>query len=599
MGRRINIRKHIPNHLAEFMSHKRTNKTIQIKKALVIGISNYDLCPLKNPNNDATSMAEVLGNKGFHVTKEIDLTSSEFFDSIQNFCNDVDKSVDVILFYFAGHGLECNTKNYLLPLDYDVDNLDYDSPTLDYVYGCLKEISQTAITIIILDACRNDGNKDFLDVILNRGEVMGKKIHIGQTRPVIQDSNVFIAFSTAPGMKASDGVTDKNGLFTECLLESITKYGMSIDDLFRTVREKVITKSDYKQVPWTHSSLKEYYSFDNLDVPYHLVDTIHLPFDTLYSSQFTNDSSYVLLAGDGNEIILRNVKELSSKTIEIGDVGLHCEVVCVSDGYIFIADSDGCLSSFCLREDKREKNKIFESSFFALSVAHNEESVVACGDNGILKKISINNLSEINLMQLSGTRTIHCVRHLPSSSLNVLVCGDNYKLEIWDVDTSSKVTKLENDSFYTNVAEFSPDGKLLATGHENGVIKIWSVENLLAGKKIKPNRKIELAPHVENTIVVIEIKKDGGDIPTNHIVSLSFSFDSKILAIGTSDSSLVFVDVKYGETIKTLRLDYSISQVYSVSQSNTESLLVCSGHKRTAYVFSTSEKLYIDSQSPF
>jgi WD40 repeat protein len=562
----------------------------QIKKALVIGISDYKHKPLNNPSNDAASMAEVLSDKGFDVTKEIDLTSSAFFSAINNFCKDVEGQVDVILFYFAGHGLECEGKNYFLPRDYDGSgDLGYEAPTLEDICKHLKKISETAIKIIILDACRNDGNDDLLNMILSRAEIANKPIRIGQTKPIIQDANIFIAFSTAPGMKASDkGVSGKNGLFTECLLESITKYGMSIEDLFRTVRESVIKKSEFDQIPWEHSSLNERYSFDNFDVPCHLVDIVHLPFDTLYTSQFTSDSNSVILAGDGNKILAHNFKDFRDMEITIGEIGLHCEVVCVSDEYIFIGDSEGYLSSFWLKKNKKDKAKIFDSDFFALSIAHNKESVVTCGDNGILKKIAIDDLSVVNKMQLD-IPTIYCVQHLPASSKKVLVCGSHYKLQIWDVDVSSNITKLKNNSFYTYAAKFSNDGSLLATVHESGVIKIWSTEKFSLVKEVK------LARNVENTIVVIETRKDGVSSKTNHIVSLSFSPDSKTLAVGTSDSSVVFVDVKYGEIIKVLRLDSSVLHVYSISQSNTEPLLVCSGHKRTAYVFSINETPYIDS----
>ncbi|MCJ8268971.1 MAG: caspase family protein, partial [Psychrosphaera sp.] len=260
------------------------NKT---RKALVIGNSKYLVRPLKNPLNDAKAMAEILDDKGFDVTLKFDLDSVEFFDAIRGFCSSISKNTDTILFYFAGHGVEVGGVNYLIPNDFGANsNLDYEAPTLDHIFEAFSKASDAASRIYILDACRNDGSQQLLDLITSKNIISQRTVNIGQTKPTVTGDNHFIAFATAPGMTASDGGTSgKNGLYTECLIEAISRYGMLIEDTFKLVREKVIERNGYKQIPWEHSSLRAYFSFDYYDVPCNLIDTITLPFDMLLSSE--------------------------------------------------------------------------------------------------------------------------------------------------------------------------------------------------------------------------------------------------------------------------------------------------------------------------
>ncbi|MGR5280360.1 caspase family protein [Photobacterium damselae] len=553
------------------------------RKALVIGNANYKVKPLDNPSNDASAIADILSDKGFSVCKKNDLKIEEFFSAIHDFC-DKSKNADVVLLYFAGHGVEHEGENYLIPCDFDHENsLSYDAPKLDDIYNLLSKANSSSKKIFILDACRNDGDEDLLNLLTRSGGIGQGSIRVGQAKPSTMGDNTFIAFATAPGMKASDkGRGGENGLYTECLIEAISMYGMSIEELFRLVREKVIERNGFSQIPWEHSSLTSYFSFDNHDVPCNLIDTITLPFDTLYSSQFSQDSKSVFLAGSGGKILIHRFNSIQNIEISIGEE-VHGEVLLLTDHYLLVGDTDGYLHSFGFKRKHQSKIHLFDSSIFGISSV-SSDTVVVCSSHGILKEIDLDNDRVVATIH-TGIKNAYCVKHIPTSDHNVLVGGDNYRLEIWDMDNGIRLRELDNKMFYTNELSFSHDRNVLATAHENGVVQIWDAKDFTL------IRSVNFPEKVENIISVIEVSKESEKIPTNHIVSLSFSNDSNVLSVGTSEPSLEFIDVKYGKLIKKVKLDFPVSQVYSLCQSSDGDVLVCSGHKRKAYVFCTNKAM--------
>jgi len=559
------------------------------RKALVLGNANYQIKPLRNPINDANSINEILHDKGFDVTIKTDLDSSSLFSAIHNFCDQVDLQNEVVLFFFAGHGLESSGNNYLIPCDFNENSdLNYHAPSLDFIIDSFAKSFPNSAKLFILDACRNDGDKDFLDSLMSRGGVNFKAMSLGQVKPETKNNNTFIAFATAPGMKASDGdVNSRNGLYTKHLIESMSQYNLSIEEVFRLVREQVIEGSDFKQIPWEHSSLIKSFSFDYYDVPCTLVDTITLPFDTLFSSQFIPGTKSVALVGNSNEFLIQTVNSYENSVSVIGEKSVHGEVVCVTNCYHLVGNSEGYLYCYDILGNTVKSIKIFDSGFYAMSMYPNFNEVVICGDGGVLKSLSVDDLSVLSVKD-TGIKNVFSIKHTVDGG-SILLCGDNSELVVYDTKNYQLVKKLENDCFYSNAASFSPDGKFLATGHDGGIVKIWDGDNY------KLLKTINLSKYIENIVSIIEIMKDAGKVPTNHIVSLCFTPDSNVLVIGTSDPSLAFVDVKYNQLIKEIKLDFSVSQVYSLSISDCGDSLVCSGHKRKAYVFSTNKAIKSDS----
>ena len=212
--------------------------------ALIIGNSDYTSGPLLNPENDARAMASALRNTGFDVLEFINLeTMPDMKRVIREFGRKIQNG-GVGLFYYAGHGIQVNGKNYLIPTKaqiYAEEEVEYESVDVSFVLAQM-EIAHNRMNIIILDACRNNPFARSW-----RSAASGLAF-------INAPAGTMIAYSTAPGSVASDG-TGSNGLYTEELLKQIEIKGQKIEDVFKSVRAGVITRSNSLQTPWEMSSL--------------------------------------------------------------------------------------------------------------------------------------------------------------------------------------------------------------------------------------------------------------------------------------------------------------------------------------------------------
>lgn len=219
--------------------------------ALIIGNSNYpkDLGMLKNPVNDATDIATELRQSDFEVQLLTNATYIQIREAVRKFHDKLTngpKDQTVGLFYYAGHGVQYQDENYLVPIDANVQFED------DIVRMCFPvqkmvlanmERSNSRMNIVILDACRNNpfpattrsaGQTGLADMKKARGS--------------------FIAYATAPGSVASDG-TGRNGLYTQELLKALRKPGLTIEQVFKEVRVNVLRMSGDKQFTWDSSNI--------------------------------------------------------------------------------------------------------------------------------------------------------------------------------------------------------------------------------------------------------------------------------------------------------------------------------------------------------
>jgi uncharacterized caspase-like protein len=213
------------------------------RTALVIGNSAYSSGPLKNPVNDAADMAAMLKRLGFTVSLKQNASLQEMDEAIEEFGNRL-KRGGVGLYYYAGHGVQVNGVNYLLPIDAKINKeVDVKYQAVD-ANKILDEMAtaNNGLNIIILDACRdNPYGRSFRNA--TRG------LAIVSSAP----SGTFISYSTNPGNVARDG-DGRNSPYTQALLENMDKPGLSINNVFMKVRSKV--KKETGQVPWELSSLE-------------------------------------------------------------------------------------------------------------------------------------------------------------------------------------------------------------------------------------------------------------------------------------------------------------------------------------------------------
>jgi uncharacterized caspase-like protein len=218
--------------------------------ALVIGNGAYSSQRLDNPVNDARDIAAALKRLTFDVTLELDTTHQRMEQAIRSFGTKLGKNT-VGLFYYAGHAVQYEGENYLLPVDTLAavsapGHLKQKAVNVGYVLEAM-EYAGNGLNIVILDACRDNPFRSFTRS-LTRG--------LAQT----PDANgVLIAFSTSPGKTAADG-TGRNSPYTKQLLRYITVPTLTIEAMFKNVMREVKADTGGTQKPWYTTSMEyEFY----------------------------------------------------------------------------------------------------------------------------------------------------------------------------------------------------------------------------------------------------------------------------------------------------------------------------------------------------
>jgi Caspase domain/DUF3108-like len=221
------------------------------KVALVIGNGKYKDAPvLKNAPNDANAIGGALKASGFEVTLKLDTGREEMLEAIRTYVHLMEQKKHVGLFYFAGHGVQLEWRNYLLPIDAVIDKIEDIAKQSVDIARLMEGLTKAAnpMNVIILDACRENP--------------------FGTARPVAQKglsqmdapTQTILAYATSPGNVASDG-DGANGLYTENLLREIKVPEAKIEDVFKRVRLGVRRKSNGAQIPWESTSLEEDFWF--------------------------------------------------------------------------------------------------------------------------------------------------------------------------------------------------------------------------------------------------------------------------------------------------------------------------------------------------
>lgn len=234
--------------------------------ALVIGNSNYlHSSVLKNPANDAAAISSALVELGFDVIEGRDLTHAAMQDKLREFNNRLSQS-DVAVVFYAGHGVQVDGRNFLIPIDAKIlSEADLELGALDLEVVMRVMQRGPRVRIIFLDACRD--NPMSTQLAQNMGGRSGA-VGRGLAR-VDADIGTLVAYATQPGAIAADGA-GLNSPFTEALLKVIKEPGLEIGQMMKRVRLTVVQNTNQQQVPWDHSSLIDDFFFR----PAAAVDTI-------------------------------------------------------------------------------------------------------------------------------------------------------------------------------------------------------------------------------------------------------------------------------------------------------------------------------------
>ncbi len=224
--------------------------------ALVIGQSAYRaVVPLPNPANDARAMSKLLGDAGFDVTSAADLSQNDMRETVGEFAAKVAaKGPDTVaLVFYAGHGLQVDGENFLVPVDVDPKretDIPLQAVRLNDVLNTLTSVPSKT-RILLLDACRNNPFP-----AINKSTGQGLAIVDARTGA----PGTFMSFSTSPGAEAEDG-SGADSPYTVALLAAAKEPGLSIEDTFKRVRVSVNKATEGRQTPWDSSSLTEDFRF--------------------------------------------------------------------------------------------------------------------------------------------------------------------------------------------------------------------------------------------------------------------------------------------------------------------------------------------------
>jgi TPR repeat protein len=219
------------------------------KLALVIGNGGYAGGQLPNTRADADLIAGALRLAGFRVEQARDLSRAAMYDTVRRFAGGVTADATVVV-YYAGHGMQINGANYLVPVDM--------TPTSEagvalkaYPLSALHErlaLAPSAVNMVILDACRNNPFQPAPAVRMRSYGALGLS-------PVAAPRGTLVAYSTAPGQLAEDGAGRKHSIYSETLAGLIGRSGLPVNELFRTLADQVRRRTLEDQQPWVESSL--------------------------------------------------------------------------------------------------------------------------------------------------------------------------------------------------------------------------------------------------------------------------------------------------------------------------------------------------------
>jgi tetratricopeptide (TPR) repeat protein len=221
--------------------------------ALVVGNSAYRSVPaLRNPRRDAEAVAEALHQAGFQTVQLAeDLDRESMVKALQAFREEADKA-DWALVYFAGHGIEMNKVNYLIPVDATlVDERDVKAQAVSYEELLDAVDGARMLRLVILDACRENPFKAHM----HRASASRGSLSRGLAPPPEMAPGTLVVYSAKEGEVAADDVDGVNSPFARAFVKQLTVPGREVRRLFDYVRDDVLHTTGSRQQPYTYGSL--------------------------------------------------------------------------------------------------------------------------------------------------------------------------------------------------------------------------------------------------------------------------------------------------------------------------------------------------------
>jgi formylglycine-generating enzyme required for sulfatase activity len=230
-----------------------TVPTHAARLALIIGNGDYQkVASLDNPVNDAKDMAVALKNLGFAVTLKTNASHRTMKNAVRQFGRQLNNG-DVGLFYYSGHGMQFNRRNYLVPPEADIQtgaDIEFEGLDANFVLEHMEQANKRGINLMILDACRDNPYKTNV-----------KNLRKGLAK-MQSPMGSLIAYATAPDLASYGDSNTRNSIYTQYLLDALRqKAHLSILDMLTEVTAQVTKRTGGQQVPWQASSLTQRFCF--------------------------------------------------------------------------------------------------------------------------------------------------------------------------------------------------------------------------------------------------------------------------------------------------------------------------------------------------
>lgn len=234
-----------------------TAHAVEQRVALVVGNGAYEIVPdLPNPTRDASAIATKLQELGFTVIEGYDLDVYSLQQKVREFSKAA-RTADMTLFYYAGHGMGVEGKNYIVPIDArfeDAAALEFETVELDTIMRQMH--ASNGVSLVFLDACRD--NPDMSNAVARSLSQGTRSVSVGKGLVAVEVSDngkgTAIAFATSPGDVAYDGI-GQHSPFTQALLTHLDKPNTSISEIMAHVTGDVRNATNDRQKPWLRASL--------------------------------------------------------------------------------------------------------------------------------------------------------------------------------------------------------------------------------------------------------------------------------------------------------------------------------------------------------
>jgi len=239
----------------------------ETRVALIIGNSDYNKATLKlvNPTNDAAAMQRALHDAGFDTILKLNATRRDMYRAVDDFSTRIGRDPHAVgLFYYAGHGVQADGANYLIPVDAEIESeadLEANAFEVEKILQAMKR-AQNEMNIVILDACRDNPLPKT------------RSFDRGLAR-MDAPSGTFIAYAAAPGQVAHDGASGGNGVFTGELIKAMAQPDLPLEQMFKKVIAGVKADTHGEQQPWSEASVQGDFYFHGSAMP--VVATVVAP----------------------------------------------------------------------------------------------------------------------------------------------------------------------------------------------------------------------------------------------------------------------------------------------------------------------------------